>query len=301
MPLVPAGAPTPLSIMGPFATLTVDAPRRRVFAAGARSVAVIDAASGKLLATIRFGGARSLAVEPLGGHVFAGTPDGTIADIDPDRKTVVRSLAAGGEVDMLLYDATRGRLYAGGAGTALTIVDTGAFVPAGSIRLAGTPAGIAADPVTGEFYVAYRDRAEIAVVDPQRGAVRTSFPIAGSATSVAVAFDTNFGEIVVAEADGSVSTYDRAGTPVGSVAVPGGIAACDLDPGRSVFACVGSGGLTFVRLQHNAAPLLAATIPEDRPVRAAVDSLTHATVVVSANADGGAAAVGRVETAPGAP
>ncbi len=42
MPIYPVDVPTPVAIRGPFAAMTVDAARRRVFAAGARSVTVLD-------------------------------------------------------------------------------------------------------------------------------------------------------------------------------------------------------------------------------------------------------------------
>ena len=114
MPFFPIGLPQPLAIRGPFAALTIDAQRRRIVAAGARSVAVLDADTGKLLATVRIGGTRSIAIEPLGGHIFVATRDGRISEVDPDRKTIVRSLDAGGVADVLSYDAATGRLYADG-------------------------------------------------------------------------------------------------------------------------------------------------------------------------------------------
>ena len=128
MVFAPVAAPEPLPVRGPFAALTIDAQRRRVFAAGALSLAVLDADTGKLVATIKIGGTRSLAVEPLGGHVFAGTGDGHISEIDPDRKTIVRSLDAGGAVDVLSYDSATGRIYADGGGRgAISVFDARSF------------------------------------------------------------------------------------------------------------------------------------------------------------------------------
>ena len=71
MVFAPIAPPVPLAVRGPFAALTIDAQRRRVFAAGARSVAVLDADSGKLLATVRLGGARSIAIEHGGDLVLS--------------------------------------------------------------------------------------------------------------------------------------------------------------------------------------------------------------------------------------
>jgi DNA-binding beta-propeller fold protein YncE len=301
MPFVPVAAPVPLPVAGPFAALTIDAQRRRVFAAGARALAVIDADTGKLLATIRLDGALSLAVEPLGGHVFAGTRDGRIAEVDPDRKTLVRSVAAGGPVSLLLYDATTGRLSAGAGGPRFATIDARTFAPVGDVPLPDVPSGAAADPVTGDVYVTFAGRDEVAVVTPSSGSVRTAFPLGPGAAGAGVRFDDALGEIAVARVGGAIGVYDRAGTPLGEVAVPGGTAACDLDTGDHLLACTGSGGLTFVRLSPGGAPRVAGNVPEPGPARAVLDAQTHDAVVVTAGADGRAAVVTRIETAPSAP
>lgn len=300
MPFVPAAAPVPLPVTGPFAALTIDAPRRRVFAAGARALAVIDADTGKLLATIRLDGVLSLAVEPLGGHVFAGTRDGRIAEVDPDRKTLVRTVVAGGPVSLLLYDAVTGRISAADGGARFATVDARSFLPVGETALPAVPTGAAADPVTGDVYVTLAGRDEAAVVGPHEGDVRTTFPLSDG-PGTGVRFDAALGEIAVAGTGGTVGIYDRAGTPLGSVAVTGGTAACDLDAGDHLLACTGSGGLTFVRLVAGSAPVVAGTIPEAGPVRVVLDPQTHDAVVVTAGADGRGAAVTRIETAPSIP
>jgi DNA-binding beta-propeller fold protein YncE len=300
MPFVPAAPPTPLAVAGPFTALTIDAPRRRVFVAGARSLAVVDADTGKLLATVRIGGALSLAVEPLGGHVFVGTRDGRITEVDPDRKSLVRSVAAGGPVDLLLYDAASGRLYAGDGGAELATFDARSFLAVGSVTLPGRPAGAAADPVTADIYVGLADRPAVAVVVPREGSVRATWPLTPGTDPAAVRFDDAFGEVVVVSTGGTVSVYDRAGTPIGNVDIPGGADGCDLDTGDHLLACTGSGGLTFVRLEPGAAPRVEGGIPETG-ARVVLDVQTHDAVVVTSGAGGRSAAVGRIETAPSAP
>src|ERR1700679_3120121 len=162
MVFAPVAAAQPLAQRGPFAALIVDSARRRIFAAGTRSVAVLDADTGKLLATVRIDGARSLALEPLGGHIFVGTAGGRITEIDPDRKTVVRSLDSGGAVDAMVDDAITGRLYADGGGRdELAVFDTRSFLPGAPVAFPGAdPAQFVPDPITHELYVALADRPE---------------------------------------------------------------------------------------------------------------------------------------------
>jgi DNA-binding beta-propeller fold protein YncE len=291
----PLAAPIPLALRGPFAALTIDAQRRRVIAAGARSVAVLDADSGKLLATVRIGGARSLALEPLGGHIFVGTRDGRISEIEPDRKTIIRSVDAGGAVDALLYDASTGRLYTDGAGqAAVSVFDARTFTRAAPLALPGrVPAQFVPDPVTHEIYLAFADRPEIAVVEPLRGIVRAAFPTPGLLGNGILRFDDALGQIVVTGSGGNLSVYDRAGTRRAHIAVPAGITGCDLDTANHVLACTGPGGLTFVQLVREAAPVTIGTGALALPALVALDSKTNNAIVVHSRPDGSGAAVER--------
>lgn len=299
MIFAPVAAPVPLALRGPFAALTIDARRRRVIAAGALSVAVLDADTGKLLATVRIGGARSLAVEPLGGHIFVGTRDGRISEIDPDRKTIVRSLEAGA-VDGLSYDAVTGRLYADGGGQAsLSIFDSRTFTRAAPLALPGrAPAQFVPDPVTREIYLTFADRPEVAIVDPVRGTVRATFPTPGLLGNGILRFDDALGQIVLVGNGGTLDVYDRAGTPRAHIAVPAGITACDLDTANHVLACTGPAGLTFVQLVREAEPAIIGTSALAPPALVALDSKTNDAVVVRTNPNGTGAALERWSASP---
>jgi DNA-binding beta-propeller fold protein YncE len=300
MVFAPTASPVPLAIRGPFAALTIDVQRRRVFAAGARSVAIIDADTGKLLATVRLGGARSIAIEPLGGHVFVGTQDGRISEIDPDRKTIVRSMAADGAVDGLLYDSSTGRLYADGpAAAALAVFDARSFASRAPVALpGGVPGQFVPDPITREFYAAYADRPEIAILDPVRGDVRASFPTPGLLGNRILRFDDALGQLVVVGSNGLLNVYDRAGTQRAHLNVPSGIAGCDLDTGKHVLACTGPGGLTFVQLVREAAPVIIGTSALGGPALVALDTKTDDAVVVHSKSDGSGADVQRWSASP---
>jgi hypothetical protein len=292
-----------VAIRGPFAALTIDAQRRRVFAAGARSVAVLDADTGKLLATVRLGGARSIAIEPLGGHIFVGTQDGRISEIDPDRKTIVRSLDAGGAVSGLLYDSITGRLYADGPpAAALAVFDARSFVRDAPVGLpGGTPAQFVPDPITREFYAVFADRPEIAILDPVRGNVRASFPTPGLLGNRILRFDDALGQLVVIGSNGLLNVYDRAGTQRSHLSVPPGIVGCDLDTGKHVLACTGPGGLTFVQLVREAAPEMIGTTALAGPALVALDTRTDDAVVVRSKADGSDARLERWSASPPPP
>lgn len=300
MVFAPVTAPQPLAQRGPFAALTVDAARRRVFTAGAHSVAVLDADTGKLLATVRIGGARSLTLEPLGGHVFVGTADGKITEIDPDRKTIVRSLDAGGAVDDMLDDAVTGRLYADGAArNELAVFDIRSFSRGAPVALpGGMPAQFVADPVTRELYVAYADRPAIAIVDLQSGTVRSSFPTPGLLGRRVLRFDEALGQIAVTGSNGILDVYDRAGTRRFRIAVPEGIDACDLDANSHVLACAGANFILFVQLVREAAPQIMSTTTVAGPALVALDGKTNDALVVRPVAGGSGAVLEHWSTSP---
>ena len=300
MVFAPLPAPQPLAQRGPFAALMIDDARRRIFTAGARSVAVLDADTGKLLATVRIGGARSLTLEPLGGHVFVGTADGKITEIDPDRKTIVRSLDAGGAVDDMVDDAVTGRLYADGAArNELSVFDTRSFSRGKSVAFPGrVPEQFIADPVTRELYVAFADQPEIAIVDPQSGAVHTSFPTPGLLGRRVLSFDEALGQIAITGSNGVLDIYDRAGTQRFRITVPEGIDACDLDPNSHVLACTGANFILFIQLVREATPQIMGITTVAGPALVALDGKTNDALVVRPVAGGSGTVLERWSTSP---
>jgi DNA-binding beta-propeller fold protein YncE len=298
LPFVLAAPPHVLPLAAPFAAIAIDAPRHRLFAADTKSVAVLDAVTGRVIATIRIGGVRSIAVEPLGGHVFAGTADGRISELDPDRKSIVRSMDAGGATDVLFYDAINGTLYAdGGASATLAEFDATAFTRRAAVALPGvSQAQFAPDPITRELYVALTNRPEIAIFNLASNSVRTTFATPGLLGPRSVRFDDAFGQIVVAGSNGLLDVYDRTGTRRARIDLPPGIGSCELDTGDHVLACVGAGGITFVQLVYDAPPLLLGTAPLAGPAVATINTTTHDVVAVRSNTDGSGADFERFST-----
>ncbi len=298
MPFVAVAPPAPLRLAGPIAAVTIDAQRRRVFAAGARSVAVIDADTGKLLSVIRIGGARSLALEPLGGHVFAGTRDGHVSELDPDRSSVVRTADVAGPVDVLSYNAVLGRLYADGGGrSAVTVLDSSTLAPLAAFPFSGgAPGSITSDPVTGELYV--ENAAQIAVVGPLTGDVRAHFPVAEAAGAL-IRIDAVLGQVAVIGRNGTLDIYDRAGTQRARLAVPPGITGCDVDSMNHVLACTSPAGLTFVQLLRDAVPVLAGTAEMTGSSFATIDTKTHDVLAVRSDGAGTSSYFERFRAADG--
>ncbi len=193
-----------------------------------------------------------------------------------------------------------GRLYGDGAGAAaLSVFDTRTFKAVAPLALPGrVPDEFVPDPVTHELYAAFADRPEVAILNPQTGAVRASFPTPGLLGKRLLRFDEALGQIAVVGANGVLDIYDRAGTRRWQIDVPSGIRACDLDTGSHVLACTGSGGLTFVQLVRESAPQIIGTKTQPGPALVALDGKTNDAVVVNSNADGSGTVLERWTTSP---
>src|ERR1700688_821577 len=100
MPLLPVALPQPVPIRSGFDYVTVDAQRRRVYAAHTASSAllVVDADTGKVLRQVRVGPLHGVVVDPANGHVYTGNGGSrSVSDVDPEAGQVAREVDVPGE------------------------------------------------------------------------------------------------------------------------------------------------------------------------------------------------------------
>src|SRR5260370_38521140 len=83
--LTPAAPPQSVPIYSGFDYVTVDAQRRRVYAAhgGSRRLLVVDADTGAIVGQVAVGQVRGVAVDPASGHGYVGTGDNEGSEGDP--------------------------------------------------------------------------------------------------------------------------------------------------------------------------------------------------------------------------
>ena len=301
--LVPANPPQPVPIYSGFDYVTVDATRRRVYAAhtGARSLLVVDADSGAVLGQARTGPMHGVAVNPLDGHVFTGNgTDDSVGEVDPVALKTIRSVAVPGHVDAIAYDPGNRRIYADeDDGTRLFVIDAAAMKLVATIVIPGhKPEYLAVDPRTHDVYQNIDDRSEIAVIDAQTLKVKRTIATPDIVANHPLQYDPEYGEIVVAGSNHVMSVYTPAGRKVGQLAV-GAFDQCDLDTAAHVLACGGSGGITRFALQRDGAPRLLETTTVDPGVHTvAIDPQTHAVFAVWAARDGSGDFVRKFTPAP---
>ncbi len=290
--LVPVAPPQQVPISSGFDYVTVDAQRRRVYAAhtGSQALLIVDADSGSIIGQVRSGGpTHGVAVDPSNGHVFVGTGTArSVVEIDPAAAKVVNRVNLAGPVDAVAYDAALARIYADeDDGSRVFVIDARTMKQIATIVLPGhEPEFLAVDPQNHDLYQNISDRDEFVVVDPRSLTVRRTVPTPELTANHPLQYDPAFGQIVTA-GGGMLAVYDRSGTKLYQLAVPKGIDQCDLDPVRHRLACAGGGKLTLVALSADAAPHIAAQIDTPPGVHTvALDSKTGDAWIVWAAPDG---------------
>ncbi len=287
--LTPAAPPQAVPVFAGFDYVTVDAQRRRVYAAhsGARALLIVDADSGKVVGQVRVGQVRGVAVDPATGHVFTGGGDDVVSEVDPVALKVVNHVDVGGSVDAIAYDPSNGRIYADeDDGARIFVVDAKTFKLIKTIAIPGhKPEYLALNPKTHELYQNIDSDSEIAVIDPNTMTVSRTIKTPEIAHNHPLQYDAQLDQIVIA-GGGVMSVYASSGTKVAQLSA-GRFDQCDLDPTQHVLACAGDGGITRYQLARGAVPKLLDTTPVDPGVHTvAIDSATHAVFVVWGKRDG---------------
>ncbi len=283
--------PQQVPVFSGFDYVTVDAQRRRVYAAhgGSQALLIVDADTGKVIGQVKVGPMAGVAVNYANGHVFTGNGDGSsVSEVDPVSLTIVRSVSVGGPVDAIAYDSQLGRIYADeDNGTHVFVIDSTTFKQIASVIVPGhKPEYLAVNPRTHEVYQNIANLGEVAVIDPTTLTVKRTFPTPELIGNHPLQFDAEFQQIAVAGTNGVMSTYTPSGRKIAQISVPR-FDQCTLDPVAHILACAGSGGVTRIQLNRDAAPAIIDTTPIDSGVHTtAIDPSNHRVWAVWAKRDG---------------
>lgn len=299
--LTPAAPPQVVPVYSGFDYMTVDPLRRRVYAAhsGSRRLLVVDADSGAILGQVAVGPMHGVAVNPANGHVFVGTSNGDVGEVDPVTLKLLGQVDVGAPVDAIAYDPSNGRIYADeDDGTRVFVVDAKTMKLVKTIAIPGhKPEYLAVDPKTHAVYQNIDSDSEIAVIDPNTMRVTRTIATPEIKHNHPLQFDSQLNQIVVA-GGGVMSVYSPSGTKIGQT-VAGHFDQCDLDPSQHILACAGDGGVTRYLLQRGAAPKRLDSLDVSPGVHTvAVDPKTHAVFVVWGDRDGKGDFVQKLTPAP---
>ena len=290
MPLLPAAPPQPVPVFSGFDYVTVDAQRRRVYAAhsGSSALLVVDADAGTLVGQVRVGQVHGLAVNPADGHVFtANGSSRTVSEVDPVRLNVIRSVELPAVLDALAYDAARSRIYADeDDGPRLFVLDATHLKLIATLELpAAKLEYLAVDPETHDVYQNIDDKNAFAIVDGNTLKLKKIVPTPELRHNHPLQYDPGLRQIVTG-GNGVLSAYDRNGTKLGQTSSPRADQ-CDLDASSHTLACAGSQTIAVFRLVAGGAPQKIAEVAVPPGVHTlAIDSKTQAIWAVWASREG---------------
>jgi DNA-binding beta-propeller fold protein YncE len=269
MPIVPVTQAQPVTPGGGFDYVTVDAQRRRVYAAhaGGGGLLIADADGGKVLGIVKVGPMAGVAVDPATGHVYTGNGSArSVSEVDPVAQTILRTVSVDGPVDAIAYDPALGRIYADeDDGTRIFVIDAKTFKQIATVTLPGhKPEYIQVDPQTHEIYqnISSSDPAisQIVVIDPASLKVVRSISTASIKSNHPLQYSAVDHALLVAGENHVLAVYDRSGTLLHRVTYPGRVDQCSWDQTRSWLACAG-GGITLYSYDGALDPTLLATLP----------------------------------------
>lgn len=290
MQLVPVSPPVAVPAGLSFDYVTVDARRRRVYAAhtGSRSLLIVDADSGEVKGEVRVGPLHGVAVDPISGVVFTGNgTDNSVSEVDPQTQRVVATTSVPGQVDAIAYDATFKRIYADeNDGTRIFVIDARTMRHVATVLLPGhKPEYLAIDPETHDVYQNIEDLGEVAVVDPQSLRVRSVIETRGIVDNHPLQYDATYHQIITG-GGGLLSSYERNGKALGLAAIPQ-VDQCDLDQRTHYIACAGGGYITMLQARQADGPAVVAQTDVPRGVHTlAIDPNTGNVFAVWASSDG---------------
>lgn len=281
MAIVPALPPQTVQIISHFDYVSVDAQRRRVYAAhgGSQALVVVNADTGAVLGQVETGAVHGNAVDESTGRVFTGDGNsGTVSEVDPVKMTVVNQVDIGHPIDAIAYDPKTSRIFAcEDGGTQVFVVDARSFKLLGSVPIPGHDLEyLAVDPDRPILYQNIPDHDDFVLIDTRTLKLLKVVHTPELTKNHPLQFDAGYREVVVGGKNGVLSVYTAEGVKVGQTTMPTGVDQCDLDQTTHVLACAGDGKLWTIRIAHGAAPSLIDTIDTGHPVHTvAVDSKTH--------------------------
>jgi DNA-binding beta-propeller fold protein YncE len=304
MIIVPVAAPVAVPYHGGFDYVTVDAARRRIYAAhtGSRRLLIADADSGKVLAQVPVGPMHGSAPDPATGDVYTGNgTDRTVSKVDPVTHAVLASAHVGGPVDAIAYDPLYHRIYADeDGGTVVYVVDAKTMKEVGTVALPGHDEEyLAVDPATHVVYQNVPDLDEFVEIDPKTLKVVKVVKTPMIEDNHPLQYDAVYHEIVTGGKNGVLAVYRPSGAFVAQTPYQNDVDQCSLDQERHELACAGKGVISVLRLRPGAAPVMLAKISTGHPIHTvAIDPKTGYLWVVWGGKDSAPSFVQRLRIAP---
>jgi YVTN family beta-propeller protein/VCBS repeat-containing protein len=186
-----------------------------------KTVSVIDATNGTVVATIPVGGSASaLAVTPDGSRAYVTIKGSNrVAVINTATNTVTKTINVGPGPTAIAISPDGSRAYVSNtSGSTVSVINTTTNTAIARITVGSQPGGLTVSPDGSRVYVTSRLSDRISVINTATNTVVANIAVGDSPRDVAVTADGS--RAYVANYDGTVSVIDTAtNTAVGEIAV----------------------------------------------------------------------------------
>ncbi|HXZ60350.1 MAG TPA: hypothetical protein VEG26_09210 [Steroidobacteraceae bacterium] len=233
-------------------------------------------------------GVHGIALAPdLGrGYVSAGR-SGTVVVFDLKSLARLKEIKVTGEnPDAILYDPATHRVFSfNGRGRNVTAIDARTDEVVGTVAVDAKPEFAATDG-KGRVYVNLEDRNSLAVLDPQKVTVVSTWPLAGCEEPSGLALDAAREHLIAVCGNKLMAVVDAgSGKLLGTAPIGAGVDAAAYDPGtRRAYASCGEGVLTVVRIARSGRPQVVQSVTTQRGARTmALDLERHRVFLVTAD------------------
>lgn len=267
--------------------LTVDALARRLFISRGTHTMVVDADSGKIIGDIpETTGVHGIALAPdLGRGFTSNGREGTVSIFDIKTLAVSSKVKVGDNPDAILYDPATKRVFTfNGRSQDSTAIDGATGKVLGTIKLDGKPEFAASD-ARGTIFVNIEDKSELTAIDPDKLAVKATWPLAPCTEPSGLSIDRKKHRLFVGCDNKMMAIVDADnGKVIATPPIGEGVDATTFDPETGLaFASCGEGVLTVVK-EDSSGKFSAENVPTKQGARTlALDAKTHNVFVVTAD------------------
>jgi len=181
------------NVEGRIDHMAVDLKGERLFIAalGNNTVEIVDLRAGKHIGTITgLHGPQGVAFVPEFNKIFiANAQSGACEVFDGSLFKRIKSIKLSDDADNIRYDAAARRVYVGYGSRALGIIDAATGDQLGEIKLDGHPESFQLERSGPRIFVNIPTSQKIAVVDREKRAAVTAWPVGGATANFPMALD----------------------------------------------------------------------------------------------------------------
>jgi DNA-binding beta-propeller fold protein YncE len=233
--------------------LALDAGRDRLFVANMANASfdVVDLKAGKLLKSVPGQrGVQGVAYAPDVDRVFVGVGEDGVCNVFDGKDYNLAKTIKLEDADNVRYDARTRRVFVAHAEKSLAVIDPQRLEVKAEVRLPGQPEAYQLEAGRPRLYLNVPSAKAVVVIDTDRNAVVTTYPLAGAGQNFPLALDeTGHRLFVGCRKPAAVVILDtESGKELGRVAIPGDTDDVFYDgKRRRLYASCGEGVLAVLR------------------------------------------------------